>query len=224
LNLKQYEKFERKRGLEMKKILALFAAIMLAVTFMPAFASAAVYATNVTGTPWYYPDGGTVGTEFKVNSTPVTINQLGVFDFGSNGLAESHAVGIWNGDALLASVTIPSGTAASLDKGFRWASITTPLTLSANTTYTLGAFYAGGADWFGSVATINSRFTLMRDLYLDGAFAKPTDGQGTVQGWYGPNMAFNTSKGPVATPIPATIWLLGAGLVGMLGLHRRFYA
>jgi hypothetical protein len=210
----------------MKKILILFAAILLAVTFMPAFASAALYATNVTGQTYNYPSGGTVGTEFKVNSTPVTINQLGVFDYGSDGLAESHAVGIWNGDTLLASVTIRSDTAASLDKGFRWLPIT-PLTLSANTAYTLGAFYAGGADWFGSVATINTRFSLLSNRYLGGApFDKPTDILGTVQGWYGPNMAFNSSVGPPPSPvpIPATIWLLGAGLVGMLCLHRRFYA
>jgi hypothetical protein len=200
------------------KLLVMFASMLLAMPLMPAGASAAVlYATVVQGQfVGADPGGSTVGTEFTVKSS-FTVYQLGVFDTGSDGLAQAHPVGIYNtAGVLLATVTVPSGTAASLDSGFRWASLTTPLTLNAGTTYILGAWYSTNADTFGNTATINSNFTLVKDRYFDGGggltFPNLSWNNSSALGWYGPNMA---------TPIPAAVWLLGSGLVGLVAFRHR---
>ena len=45
--------------------------------------------------------------------TPVRVTALGVWDEGSNGLQQSHAVGLWTGSGtLLASTTVPAGSGA----------------------------------------------------------------------------------------------------------------
>jgi hypothetical protein len=177
------------------------------------------YATNIGGETWQAETAGsTVGTEFTVGGSSFTVYQLGVYDNGLDGLGSSHPVGIYTmGKTLLASATVLSGTVAPIDsEGFRWASLTTPLTLSAGTSYVVAAWYPDQSDYFRTTATINSNFTLIRDRYKDltGGLAFPTEtafNSGT-SGWYGPNMA---------TPIPAAAWLLGSGLIGLVAIRRR---
>ncbi len=58
----------------------------------------------------------------------MAVTQLGVFDNGGDGLANSHVIGIWSADGtLLASTTIPAGTVAPLVDGYRYMPITTVL-------------------------------------------------------------------------------------------------
>lgn len=80
------------------------------------------------------------GWEFTVGST-VTIAALGVFDEPSSaGLAEEHPVAIWDSaQQMLATATVPPGTAAQLIGGFRYVPIG-GLTLSPGT-YTIGAYF-----------------------------------------------------------------------------------
>ena len=97
---------------------------------------------------------GTSGWQFNI-STGFFVTQLGIFDAGSDGLGVSHEVGLWRVDSysgteqnatgtLLASATIPAGTAATLAFGYRWVSIK-PVFIPTNTTgYMVGAFYPGG--------------------------------------------------------------------------------
>ena len=55
----------------------------------------------------------------------IGITQLGVFDSGGDGLANPHDIGLWALDGtLLASTTIPAGTAAPLVDGYRYMPIT----------------------------------------------------------------------------------------------------
>ena len=201
-----------------KLFVMFFAVMMLALTFMPGGAIAATYyATGVGGNQIAAdpPAGSTVGTEFTVIGSSFTAYQLGVYDAGSDGLGQSHPVGIYTtGGALLASATVPSGTAAPIVNGFRWVSLTTPLTLNAGTSYVLAAYYPASGDTFGTTAVIDPNFTLVRNRYIDQAglnFPAQSWADNTT-GWYGPNMA---------TPIPAAIWLLGSGLVGLVALRRR---
>ena len=198
-----------------KKILALFAAILLAVVFVPAYASADLYfATNVGGQEYRWdPPAGSVGSVFQVGLNPFTVYKLGVFDWGGNGLIDSHPVAIFNADkSLLVSATVSAGTSATLDQGFRWVSLSSPVTLSANTQYAIAAYYPGTNDHMGSTATINPAFTITGSGYVDGL---PTVGYPETPyiPLYGANMA---------TPIPAAVWLLGTGLVGLFGIRRRF--
>lgn len=90
----------------------------------------------------------TMGYDFTL-STAAIVSSLGVQDQGSDGLATSHPVGIWNSvGTLVASGTVPAGTAGSLKNGFRYVSIT-PVSLPAGS-YRAGAlFYNGnGNDTF----------------------------------------------------------------------------
>ncbi len=88
----------------------------------PAFSSGG-YTTNqppsFTGTKgWAFSQGSIF------HSDDIWVTQLGVFDANGDGLANSHAVGIWTANGtLLASTTIPAGTAAPLVDGYRYMPI-----------------------------------------------------------------------------------------------------
>jgi hypothetical protein len=93
--------------------------------------------------------GYTLGSKFST-SGPITISDLGFWDGVTPGLAGSHPVGIWtDAGGLLAQTTVlPSDP---LVNGFRYHTLTTPLSLSAGT-YVIGGFY-GVTDEYGSNAT-----------------------------------------------------------------------
>ena len=86
---------------------------------------------------------GTIGWSFTVGANPITVSQLGLYDSGGNGLAESHQIGLWTGDGslLLRSTTVPAGTSATLSGAYRYVPVT-PVTLNAGQTYVIGAFYS----------------------------------------------------------------------------------
>ena len=206
-----------------KKVFAVLAAVLLAVVFMPAAALADLtYASSPIGDQSWYSGGAdaTYGTSFT-NSNAFTVAKLGFFDVGGDGLAYSHDVGIWNAaGTLLGKVTIAAGTTAPIADGFRWANLASSVLLSAGNTYIIGATMAkdNSSDLMGNSAKINSPFTLVSDLYhdnvnLETGLQKPdTTWQSPPTGWYGPN---------IATPIPAAVWLLGSGLVGLVAIRRR---
>ncbi len=86
---------------------------------------------------------GSVGTQFRIKGV-MTLNQLGFYDNGGNGLAASHKVRLWvshdggSTGTIVAEVTVPAGTGATLSDGFRWVALTNPVTISAQT----------GNDWY----------------------------------------------------------------------------
>lgn len=90
------------------------------------------------------PFEGTVGWSFIVNE-PRNISLLGVYDADADGLAVATEVGLWERDflgtgSLLASATVPAGTAGKLFGQFRYTDIP-ELTLQPGVEYTLGALY-----------------------------------------------------------------------------------
>jgi hypothetical protein len=196
-----------------------FILVSVVVMSLCAYASADIqYAGPPGGGTYNYPGGGNVGTEFIANEN-LTLTKLGIFDYGSNGLGNAHTVGLWtSGGALLTSLTIPAGTGTPLASGYRWADAS-PVTLVQGQSYIIGAFYSDGADWFVTNATIDPVFTLVTDLYRDGApFAMPTTTYlGSGQGWYGPNLQ------AVPVPVPAAV-LLGLLGLGAAGLKLRKFA
>jgi hypothetical protein len=111
------------------------------------------------------------GYGFFAPASGTTINQLGFWDQGGDGLLSSHTVVIYgyNGTSydILASADVPAGTAAPLSGGYRWVSIP-DLALPNN---------GQGADYYLIMATQNL------DAWTDGlGAATPMDPSiGTTQ-------------------------------------------
>jgi hypothetical protein len=56
----------------------------------------------------------TYGYGFQVGATDISVDGLGFYDFGQDGLVTAHNVGLWTNDgALLTSVSVDAGTSAS---------------------------------------------------------------------------------------------------------------
>ena len=95
----------------------------------------------------------TLGYEFTPSS-PLLVYSLGFADLPSadvpsvgDGLEQPRFVGLWDSNGvLLASVTVPAGTAAPLIDRFRYQDLPTPITLAAGHTYILGAYFDRESD------------------------------------------------------------------------------
>jgi hypothetical protein len=150
--------------------------------------------------------GSTTGT------TPVTfgwsftttgdllVMQLGLFDSGSDGLVDEHAIGIWNsGGTLVASGNVGSGSSVTLVDRFRYVDIADILLPTG--TYTIGALFLtgndplifrSGATGFASAPFITfagNRFGFGPGLGL------PTLTTGTDPSYFGPNFIRRTGGG-----------------------------
>ena len=169
-----------------------------------------LYELDTFGSGVGYPPGITLGFTFSVNSA-ITVTDLGIFDWSLDGLLEAHQVGLWNsGGSLLASVTVPSGTAAVLDGDFRYVAISS-LSLTSGETYTLGAQYpTSNLEIVRGSATLftPSVVNYLEDKQAGGAgFIQPTLSTGATNGFFGPNLLF--------VPEPSALIL---GLIALMGL------
>ncbi len=186
-----------------------------------------------------FADGGSrmLGWQFTVGAAPITVTALGFHDYNADGLLVAHEVGIWKTDqTLLASTTVQAGTASTLVNFFRFESIA-PLVLSAGSTYVI-AGYDNGADkhvWdvflpgYSSEVTGFSADSAITLGAAGSAFGPgqasfgfplfPIGGSDTRHALMGPNFLFGDAD-VAAVPEPATLLLLGAGLVGAR-LRRR---
>jgi hypothetical protein len=178
------------------------------------------------------------GWAFNV-STAMTVTGLAVFDYGSDGLLQSHQAGLWNSDGsvLLASVTVTSAdplTASSAGfGGWRTAAIAPILLLpgeyvvSANYPFTgdfatEDVFVALGPAANGGSITTAPGVTWLESRYTHfpvTTFAYPDQVAGPTstleRGIFGANIV-------VATPLPrAAGAALGVLAVGGLGVGLR---
>jgi len=186
--------------------------------FLAAPVMSAPYITFTGGEPTTDFPNRTFGFEFSTGRDPVEIFSLGFWDFGEDGLAQSHQVGIWSADGsnLLASAVVPAGLGGYLDSGFRFVSIT-PVVLPANETFLAGAFNGTETIIRYTTATTNPAITLGSTRFAstpddDGLFAPPIEAQGETfdDGYFGPN--FNG-----AVPEPSTLTLAGLALACLAG-------
>jgi len=149
----------------MKKIpslLAVTAALGLALNF-PVLAQTTpgsmLFTPNVnldTGPQNSY--AGTVGGIFLTTySSNPQVNWLGYYDHNGDGLASSHLISLWDNSTqtIIASATVPAGTAAPLVDGFRWVQLNSTVTLNFGSYYVIGA-HTDGVDLWGDVIANNS--------------------------------------------------------------------
>jgi hypothetical protein len=165
-------------------------------------------------------DGFTLGTAFTVGSSSAKVTSLGAWDNGSDGLSFAKPVAIWDsGGTMIASATVPAGTAGTLVGEFRYTSIT-PVTLTAGQQYTAGVYYSAADtdslhDHTGT-PTMSSDFTGYVAVFTGsntvGSISRPTGGA-TGAEYIGPSFQY-------AVPEPASIGtMLLAG--SLLVLRRR---
>jgi hypothetical protein len=172
------------------------------------------------GTPGTASADNTLGWAFTLN-TNVMVTQLGVWDEGDNGLAQSHDIGIFPGagGAPLMTATASAGTGDPLTDGFRYVTLGSAVLLTPGD-YLIGAFYLNGSGdrINGATATLTTASGI---VYLGGrrgiggALINPTIVVGTPNTHFGPNFQF------VANPEPGTIALFALGGLGLAGVVVR---
>jgi hypothetical protein len=166
----------------------------------------------------------TVGNSFMVGSQPLVVSSLGAMDtsgsspyLASDGfVGGSVQVGLWTGDGaiLLASAAVASSDPIAAN--YRYHTLATPVTLSPNTTYLIGACVGAGIEWFldasaNAVATADAGITVAASRYATGgALAAPLTSGGLNAGRWAPaNASFSTNAPPPPTPTSITNSLAG---------------
>ena len=185
----------------------------------PAGAGPAFTIDNTTGPTLGNPPF-TLGWQFTT-SQAIEVTDLGMFDDSQDGLVDSHQVGIWDsGGALVASGTVSRGTAEPLVNQFRYASIGA-VTLGI-ATYQIGALFLTGNDalivpGFATNFAAAPEITFNQSMFAaGGTLADPTNSGFASAGYFGPNFLYDVQS----VPEPASLLLVGIGLVGMRLLRR----
>jgi hypothetical protein len=163
-----------------------------------------------------------LGWEFTV-SAPITVDALGALDRGGDGFAYGpQQVGLWKTDGtLLASVSVTSDD--PLTSWWRFADIT-PITLEAGESYIVASqggegylFFANGTTAPG-VTYVQDRHSgdIGTPPYTELYFPNYTDSYTVVTnaGYFGGNFMMS------AVPVPPSVFLLGSGLLGLVGWRR----
>jgi hypothetical protein len=166
------------------------------------------------GAPW------TLGWKFSVTA-PTSVEALGVYDAGQDGLAGPAQVGLWlaSGGAPLVQTTVAAGTDAALDGYFRFVPVTSTA-LTPGIEYIVGAYLDSDAtSLFGGNGVVDPRVTVIDARYSpfgSAAFAFPSETDPGTDGsaYLGGNFQLT------AVPLPAAAWLFGSGLVGLGSLAR----
>ena len=163
-----------------------------------------------------------VGWQFDV-LLAINVTGLGWYDHNQDGLESAHEVGIWNHEGtLLASGTVPAGTAGLLDNVFRTVKIE-PLELGVGAGYVVGGLnYLSSGDRLLSNVTqsvaSSVRFIDATFSPITGILSRPTGFSLASNGFYGP-MVFIREAGTL--PAPTTIALFSFGFAGLAWLRSR---
>ena len=107
------------------------------------------------------PQNGFVGTVGGIFLTTYSfypqVNYLGYYDENGDGLANSHLITLWDNSTqtIIASATVPAGTAAPRVNGYRWVQLPSTVTLNYGSYYVIGA-QTDGLDLWGDIIVNNS--------------------------------------------------------------------
>jgi hypothetical protein len=184
---------------------------------------------------------GTVGGIFLTTySYYPQVNWLGYADPTGNGLVDSHLVSLWDNSTgvVIASATVPAGTAAPLIDGYRWVQLSSTVQLNYGSYYVIGAQTDGVDNWGdfisnpapdnGSSGQINwdsqyvqlgAGWEFTRAGRYDSAGnypGEPPNQSGSDAIYPAANLGFDLT----VTPEPPSLWMLCLG-TGLLGLMRR---
>jgi hypothetical protein len=202
-----------------KKLLRVF--LSMGLVALMAGPSLAGLGVDFTGVTTDFTNGNwSLGWSFTTNG-PVTITKLGFYDAGQDGLAQDHAVGIYDSSGnLLVSTTVL--TTDPLTSWFRFHDIT-PLTLAGSETYYIQAVTGSeNYTYFTTGFTVDPSINFIQDAWVlgaGGALAFPDSTAGITQADGGAYFGPNFDSTPV--PVPPTLLLLASGLLG-LGGWRKF--
>lgn len=163
----------------------------------------------------------TFGWKFTVGASSLSVNQLGLLDLGASGFVDSHRVGIWDsGNNLVADVSFAAGDTGTLNNGFRYLPLSSPVTLQAGQSYSIGSWSSGSSDQVvqslsGAAVTYATDYI----SYTSASYASPgTPGAGfnapatsysASHGVFGPNMEFTAVPEPEHYSIAGALALMG---------------
>ncbi len=138
----------------------------------------------------------TWGYGFLVLTNDIQVTALGFYDNGGDGLAASHAVGLYGiGGNQITNVTVPSGTAASFSNGYRYVTLSTPITLYGGGRYALNAVNLGDVSGDAAAGNFTPHWNVgqFTDSYASGSTLPTTFNPGGLTGAvrYAPNALFD---------------------------------
>jgi hypothetical protein len=204
----------------------ILAALGLAIIGVPGIDGAV--AISITGTTRnaQVASSCTLGWSFST-SQPISISALGVWDWGGNGLNESHVVRIWDstGASQLCEGHVATGTGDLLDLDFRYTTVLTGQTTLDAGSYIIGAFCLGtGAEPLISGTAVGTltegpgiTFGENR-MVLGASMAAPTSALGSTYdpGLFGPNFQYTV------VPEPRDYAVLAAMGLVIFSVCRRY--
>lgn len=168
-------------------------------------------------------DTFTIGNRFTVGASDISVDALGFYDDGQNGLIANHDVALWTGSGtLLRQVVVSAGTVDPLVGFFRYGTIS-PITLSAGQTYVVAGQYNDLTDSYTtnySGLSIDPAINNLVELDVSStSITFPVFSQGTLaQGRaIGANIDFNLVSVPFEFS-PA----FGLSILGGLYLARNY--
>jgi hypothetical protein len=159
----------------------------------------------------------TMGYAFKSSVDDIIVTHLGAYDSSGDGFEVPHDIGLWsnNGEALIVSATVTGES--PLEGHFRYAELDESIRLVAGQTYVVGASAYGVDDPYttGGTLVLASGITLFGIRYISSDVLKYPSNTTGGNAYFGGNFKFTS------VPIPSALWLLGSGLIGIVGFRKK---